>query len=166
MQVRMGRTTISIAHRLSTIRNADVIIGFEHGRAVERGTHSELLEREGVYFTLVTLQNQGNSSTPTGKIHVELQIRIIDITGSHQFYSLFFFFLTELVKTNTIKPQVICSITIHDLNERKTLPAPFSKTNEQIDIEGLSLRNQVPSFLLENFNMVLIYYFHSARYNQ
>ncbi|XP_040913775.1 bile salt export pump [Toxotes jaculatrix] len=62
-KVRMGRTTISIAHRLSTIRNADVIIGFEHGQAVEKGTHSELLERKGVYFTLVTLQNQGTSST-------------------------------------------------------------------------------------------------------
>lgn len=68
MQVRTGRTTISIAHRLSTIRNADVIVGFEHGQVVERGTHSELLQREGVYFTLVTLQNQGNSnSAPKGK---------------------------------------------------------------------------------------------------
>ncbi|XP_071330134.1 bile salt export pump isoform X2 [Trachinotus anak] len=62
-KVRLGRTTISIAHRLSTIRNADVIVGFEHGQAVERGTHSELLERKGVYFTLITLQNQNTSST-------------------------------------------------------------------------------------------------------
>ncbi|KAL0963811.1 hypothetical protein UPYG_G00313890 [Umbra pygmaea] len=59
-KARMGRTTISIAHRLSTIRNADVIIGFEHGRAVETGTHNELLEKIGVYFTLITLQNKGN----------------------------------------------------------------------------------------------------------
>ncbi|XP_029348794.1 bile salt export pump [Echeneis naucrates] len=62
-KVRMGRTTISVAHRLSTIRNADVIVGFEHGQAVERGTHNELLERKGVYYTLVTLQNQGPSRT-------------------------------------------------------------------------------------------------------
>ncbi|XP_075968054.1 bile salt export pump [Anarhichas minor] len=62
-KVCMGRTTISIAHRLSTIRNADVIIGFDHGRAVERGTQSELIERQGVFFTLVTLQNQGTSNT-------------------------------------------------------------------------------------------------------
>uniref|UniRef100_A0A8C4IMB5 ATP-binding cassette, sub-family B (MDR/TAP), member 11a n=1 Tax=Dicentrarchus labrax TaxID=13489 RepID=A0A8C4IMB5_DICLA len=62
-KVRMGRTTISIAHRLSTIRNADVIIGFDHGQAVEKGTHSELIERQGVYFTLVTLQNEGPSNT-------------------------------------------------------------------------------------------------------
>uniref|UniRef100_A0AAQ5Z596 ATP-binding cassette, sub-family B (MDR/TAP), member 11a n=1 Tax=Amphiprion ocellaris TaxID=80972 RepID=A0AAQ5Z596_AMPOC len=61
-KVRTGRTTISIAHRLSTIRNADVIIGFEHGQAVEKGTHSELLEKQGVYFTLVTLQNQSNTT--------------------------------------------------------------------------------------------------------
>ncbi|XP_041056607.1 bile salt export pump-like isoform X1 [Carcharodon carcharias] len=61
-KVRLGRTTISIAHRLSTVRNADVIIGFEHGRAVERGKHAELLERKGVYFTLVTLQSQGDKA--------------------------------------------------------------------------------------------------------
>uniref|UniRef100_A0A3Q2ZSG3 Bile salt export pump n=1 Tax=Kryptolebias marmoratus TaxID=37003 RepID=A0A3Q2ZSG3_KRYMA len=61
-KVRMGRTTISIAHRLSTIKNADVIVGFEHGRAVERGKHHELLERKGVYFTLVTLQSQGDKA--------------------------------------------------------------------------------------------------------
>lgn len=59
-QARIGRTTITIAHRLSTIRNADVIVGFEHGRAVEKGTHKELMERQGVYFTLVTLQEQRN----------------------------------------------------------------------------------------------------------
>lgn len=61
-KVQCGRTTISIAHRLSTIKNADTIIGFEHGRAVERGTHEELLERKGVYFTLVTLQSQGDKA--------------------------------------------------------------------------------------------------------
>jgi len=61
-QVRTGRTTISIAHRLSTIKNADVIVGFEHGRAVESGKHNELLERKGVYFTLVTLQSQGDKA--------------------------------------------------------------------------------------------------------
>uniref|UniRef100_A0A672J499 ATP-binding cassette, sub-family B (MDR/TAP), member 11a n=1 Tax=Salarias fasciatus TaxID=181472 RepID=A0A672J499_SALFA len=66
--VRIGRTTISIAHRLSTIRNADILIGFEHGQAVERGTHSELLDKKAVYFTLVTLQNQDLSQTTNGKI--------------------------------------------------------------------------------------------------
>ncbi|XP_062301587.1 bile salt export pump-like [Scomber scombrus] len=61
-KVRQGRTTISIAHRLSTIKNADVIVGYDHGRAVEKGKHNELLERKGVYFTLVTLQSQGDKA--------------------------------------------------------------------------------------------------------
>ncbi|KAK1805692.1 hypothetical protein P4O66_001959 [Electrophorus voltai] len=61
-KVRKGRTTISIAHRLSTIKNADVIVGFEHGRAVERGKHEELMERKGIYYTLVTLQSQGDKA--------------------------------------------------------------------------------------------------------
>ncbi|XP_077436057.1 bile salt export pump [Vanacampus margaritifer] len=65
-KVRMGRTTISIAHRLSTIRKADVIVGFERGRAVEKGTHSQLLEKKGVYFTLVTLQNHAVTNTTNG----------------------------------------------------------------------------------------------------
>ncbi|KAF5910749.1 hypothetical protein HPG69_004838 [Diceros bicornis minor] len=57
-KIQHGHTIISVAHRLSTVRAADVIIGFEHGTAVERGTHKELLERKGVYFTLVTLQRK------------------------------------------------------------------------------------------------------------
>ncbi|XP_075465262.1 bile salt export pump-like isoform X2 [Ascaphus truei] len=61
-KVRNGRTTISIAHRLSAVRNADVIVGFDGGRAVEMGTHEELLKIKGVYFTLVTLQSQNTSS--------------------------------------------------------------------------------------------------------
>ncbi|XP_015248371.1 PREDICTED: multidrug resistance protein 1-like [Cyprinodon variegatus] len=46
----------SVAHRLSTIRNADVIAGFQKGKVVELGTHSELMEKKGVYHTLVTMQ--------------------------------------------------------------------------------------------------------------
>lgn len=56
MQVRLGRTTIVVAHRLSTIRNADVIAGFQKGEIVEMGTHSDLMEKHGVYHTLVTMQ--------------------------------------------------------------------------------------------------------------
>uniref|UniRef100_A0A4W6C8W9 ATP-binding cassette, sub-family B (MDR/TAP), member 4 n=1 Tax=Lates calcarifer TaxID=8187 RepID=A0A4W6C8W9_LATCA len=55
-KVRLGRTTIVVAHRLSTIRNADVIAGFQKGEVVELGTHSELMEKQGVYHTLVTMQ--------------------------------------------------------------------------------------------------------------
>lgn len=48
-----NRTTLTIAHRLSTIRNADQIVVLDSGRVAERGTHEELLEKEGRYAELV-----------------------------------------------------------------------------------------------------------------
>lgn len=51
-----GRTTIAIAHRLSTIQNADKIIVIHRGRIREMGTHSELLEKRGLYYNLYMLQ--------------------------------------------------------------------------------------------------------------
>ena len=52
-----GRTSFVIAHRLSTVRNADCIMVMEQGRIVERGTHDELIDLKGRYYTLYT----GNS---------------------------------------------------------------------------------------------------------
>lgn len=51
-----GRTTIVVAHRLSTIKNADEIIVITHEGAIERGTHNELLEKNGVYAELYKYQ--------------------------------------------------------------------------------------------------------------
>lgn len=50
------RTTLVIAHRLSTIANADLICVMHEGRIVERGTHDQLLERNGFYTRLVEMQ--------------------------------------------------------------------------------------------------------------
>ncbi len=71
--LREGRTTFVIAHRLSTIRSADQIIVLEHGEIVERGTHEQLLDRNGRYRQLYDKQyrferdrfiNPGEDFTP------------------------------------------------------------------------------------------------------
>lgn len=49
-----GRTTFVIAHRLSTVRNSDCIMVLEQGRVIERGTHDELIEAQGKYYSLYT----------------------------------------------------------------------------------------------------------------
>ena len=49
-----GRTVFVIAHRLSTIMNSDCIMVLDHGRIIERGSHSELIEKKGTYYQLYT----------------------------------------------------------------------------------------------------------------
>ena len=51
-----GRTSFVIAHRLSTIRDADQVIFIQDGRVAERGTHQELLARQGLYYDLYVSQ--------------------------------------------------------------------------------------------------------------
>ena len=53
-----GHTLIVIAHRLSTIRDADLILVFEGGRIVERGTWGELIERGGAFYELYRAQSE------------------------------------------------------------------------------------------------------------
>jgi ATP-binding cassette subfamily B protein len=51
-----GRTSFVIAHRLSTIRNADLVLVVNEGEIIERGKHSELLEKKGFYYNLYMSQ--------------------------------------------------------------------------------------------------------------
>ncbi|MFF1381247.1 ABC transporter ATP-binding protein [Streptomyces sp. NPDC058308] len=57
------RTTLTIAHRLSTVRGADQIVVLDAGRTVERGTHQELLERDGRYAALLRRDAQLEPAT-------------------------------------------------------------------------------------------------------
>ena len=57
-----GRTTLVVAHRLSTIKNADEIVVIANGMIKEQGTHDELVEKDGIYAKLYSLQFR-NSDT-------------------------------------------------------------------------------------------------------
>ena len=56
-EIRQGRTTIVIAHRLSTVAHADEIVVLDRGVIVERGTHRQLLAKNGAYAELWRAQN-------------------------------------------------------------------------------------------------------------
>ncbi|GAB1600864.1 multidrug resistance protein 1A-like [Argonauta hians] len=62
-KVQSGRTTLVVAHRLSTIRSADTILAFKDGVVVERGTHEELIEKDGLYCSLVKAQSLTTEET-------------------------------------------------------------------------------------------------------
>ena len=63
-----GKTTLVIAHRLSTVVDAHQIVVLEQGRIVERGTHGELLQRDGVYARMWRLQHQASSAEPSASL--------------------------------------------------------------------------------------------------
>lgn len=63
-----GRTALVIAHRLSTIKGADNIIVLQSGQIIEQGTHSELLQKEGVYATLYAMGFRHTSKEETSEM--------------------------------------------------------------------------------------------------
>ncbi len=56
LEITRGLTTVIISHRFSTVRRADQIVVLEHGRALERGSHEQLMARGGRYAELFRLQ--------------------------------------------------------------------------------------------------------------
>ena len=66
-----GRTTFAIAHRLSTLRNADRLVVLDKGQIVEQGTHTELMDKKGVFFKLVETQKQTSKALAEDVAFVE-----------------------------------------------------------------------------------------------
>ncbi|MEO3755451.1 ABC transporter ATP-binding protein [Streptomyces sp. B6B3] len=76
-----GRTSLVIAHRLSTIRDADQILVLKEGRVHERGSHEELLDRDGLYADLYRTQF---AQQATGNGHAPSLGLAVDSTGGAQ----------------------------------------------------------------------------------
>jgi ATP-binding cassette subfamily B protein len=64
--LKQGRTTFIIAHRLATIRDADLILVFQNGRIIERGSFQELVRQGGFFAQLVATQFQNPAATEPG----------------------------------------------------------------------------------------------------
>jgi len=75
-EVAAGRTTLAIAHRLSTVVDSDEILVLDKGQVVERGTHAQLLDQDGLYATMWQRQQEtaesGISGSPTSQRRVAL----------------------------------------------------------------------------------------------
>ncbi len=70
--VTEGKTVFAIAHRLSTLKNADRLFVLEEGKIVETGTHKELVEKDGIYASLLRAQQEmATRSTTIDNTHIK-----------------------------------------------------------------------------------------------
>ncbi len=84
-EVMRGRTSIVISHRISTVQDLDQIVVLDDGRIVERGTHSQLLARQGIYASMYRRQLLGQELDDTGELDVDDETALDDAARGSSF---------------------------------------------------------------------------------
>ena len=64
-------TTFIISHRISTLAEADLILVLENGKITQKGTHSELINQEGLYKRICEIQNKNEDGSELKKIEAD-----------------------------------------------------------------------------------------------
>ncbi|PIA37906.1 hypothetical protein AQUCO_02900039v1 [Aquilegia coerulea] len=85
-RIMINRTTVIVAHRLSTVRNSDVISVIHQGKIVEHGSHSELVNLNGPYSKLVSLQEMNKESENRVEIDQDDLKGSLDSEGKPEIY--------------------------------------------------------------------------------
>ncbi|XP_030882362.1 ATP-binding cassette sub-family B member 5 isoform X2 [Leptonychotes weddellii] len=82
-----GRTTIVIAHQLSTIRSADLIVTMKDGMVVEKGTHTELIAKQGLYYSLAMSQDIKKADEQMESVSTEKSINSVPLCSMNSIKS-------------------------------------------------------------------------------
>src|SRR5699024_11708739 len=70
-ELTIGKTVIVIAHRLATIEHADQILVVDQGQVVEKGTHQQLVQQNGLYRRFITIREQAEGWSIASYFEVE-----------------------------------------------------------------------------------------------
>jgi len=65
-KICVGRTVIIIAHRLSTVRPCESLLVIDRGRLIEKGSHTDLMARQGMYYNLYHQQSRSKQNEAAG----------------------------------------------------------------------------------------------------
>ncbi|EAR92380.2 ABC transporter family protein (macronuclear) [Tetrahymena thermophila SB210] len=111
-EVTQGITTVIIAHRLSTIQSADEIIVIDDGQIMERGSHQELMEKNGFYFEFVKKQQKTEQNNENNNTLLETDRKL---NQAEEFINIDLNKQTSLLFTNNILVQNLNGTSYKDL---------------------------------------------------
>ncbi|KAL4473708.1 hypothetical protein ABPG74_022572 [Tetrahymena malaccensis] len=149
-EVTQGITTVVIAHRLSTIQSADEIIVIDEGKIMERGSHQELMDKNGLYYEFVKKQEKIELSNQKNN---QIQLQNQKKTNSDELINLNLNKQTSLFTANSVSVQNLNIISQKDLltqrqlssNQETNIPSQYLITNlytETCQLNDLNILNE------------------------